>query len=89
MAIIRLFIANLDYDIKEEEVRSFFCKVGRPTVINLIKDKKTGNFKGFGFVTLDTLGADQDTWRSKLQGRELNGRPIHIDFAVPKEKKRE
>jgi RNA recognition motif-containing protein len=84
MPIIRLFFANIDYATTEPEIRDFFTEAGRPTVINIIKDKETNKPKGFGFVTLDTMGEDKDCWRSKLQGKELGGRSIHIDFAIPK-----
>lgn len=89
MSIVRLFIANLDYDTQESEIRNFFEEAGRPTVVNIIKDKKTNKPKGFGFITLDTMNKPEDCWRSKLQGKELNGRPIHIDFALPKPDKKE
>jgi len=86
MPIIRLFFANIDYATTESEVREFFSEVGRPTVINLIKDKDTNKPKGFGFVTLDTMEKDENCWRDTLQGKDLGGRAIHIDFAIPKEK---
>lgn len=89
MPIVRLFIANLDYETEESEIRDFFSDVGRPTVVNIIKDKKTDKPKGFGFITLDTMNKPEDCWRNKLQGKELNGRPIHIDFALPKADKKE
>ena len=84
MPIVRLFIANLDYETTESDIREFFQEVGRPTVINIIQDKKTNKPKGFGFITLDTMDKPEDCWRKKLQGKELRDRPIHIDFALPK-----
>lgn len=85
MAIIRLFVANLNYDTTEAELREFFSQAGRPTVIHIMNDRETKKPRGFGFVTLDTLGKEKNCWRTKLQGQELNGRALHIDFALPKE----
>lgn len=87
MAIVRLFVTNLHYEVNESEIREAFLTVGRPTVINIMKDFNTGKPRGFAFVTLDTLNEPHDCWRAKLQGHILRGRSVHIDFALPKEKK--
>jgi len=89
MAIVRLFLANLDYKTTEGDIREFFLEAGRPTVVNIIIDKKTNKPRGLGFVTLDTMDNPEDCWRDKLQGKSLKGRHIHIDFALPRNTKRE
>lgn len=86
MAIVRLFVTNLSYEATETDLRELFNLVGKPTVINIMKDHDTGKPRGFGFVTLDTMGASPDCWRVELQGQMLKGRPLHIDIAIPKEK---
>ena len=82
--IVRLFVTNLSYEVEESDLRDTFLKVGRPTVINIMKDRETGDPRGFGFVTLDTVDKPIDCWRSEIQGEVLRGRAIHIDFAYPK-----
>lgn len=84
--IVRLFVRNLHYGTEDDELRNVFEEVGRPTVINIMKHKDTNKPRGFAFVTLDTLDEPGDCWRDKLQGRKIRGRPIHIDYAIPKEK---
>jgi len=86
VAIIRLFVTNLSYEATESDLRELFSSVGKPTVINIMKDHETNAPRGFGFVTLDTMGASPDCWREELQGHILKGRPLHIDIAIPKEK---
>jgi RNA recognition motif-containing protein len=87
MPIVRLFVTNLEYSVVEDDLREVFSKVGKPTIINIMKNRDTGKPRGFGFVTLDTLDEPPDCWRPALQGHKLKGRPIHIDFAIPKENK--
>lgn len=87
MPVTRLFVTNLSYDVTEPELRELFLEVGRPTVINIMRDRETNKPRGFAFVTLDTLDEPIDCWRAKIQGYVLQGRGIHIDFAYPKDKK--
>lgn len=85
--VVRLFVRNLSYEVEDSDLRELFLKVGRPTVINIMKDRDTGAPRGFGFVTLDTLDNPIDCWRSSIQGEVVKGRAIHIDFAYPKGEK--
>jgi RNA recognition motif-containing protein len=87
MPVTRLFVTNLSYEICEADLRELFLTVGRPTVINIMRDRETNLPRGFAFVTLDTLDNPIDCWREKIQGHVLKGRGIHIDFAYPKDKK--
>lgn len=87
MPVTRLFVTNLSYEVTEQDLRDVFLKVGRPTVINIMRDRETNLPRGFAFITLDTLDQGIDCWREKIQGQVLKGRGMHIDFAYPKEKK--
>jgi len=86
MPVVRLFVTNLSYEAEEGELRELFRQIGKPTIINIMHDRKTGNPRGFAFVTLDTLSAPEDCWRAVIQGEMIRGRPIHVDFAIPKGK---
>lgn len=83
--IVRLFVRNLHYKTEEDELREVFKEVGIPTVVNIITHRDTGKPRGFGFVTLDTLDQSGDCWRATLQGRKIRGRPMHIDYSIPKD----
>lgn len=86
MPVVRLFITNLSYEAESQDLRELFQTIGKPTIINIMKDRNTGNPRGIAFVTLDTLDQPADCWRSTVQGEIIRGRPIHIDFAIPKSK---
>ncbi len=60
-----------------------FSSYGEVTDVVVIKDRETGKSKGFGFVTFDT----DDSAESALEkdGEELNGRPMKVNIAKPKE----
>lgn len=85
MPIVRLYVSNLHWDLTEDELREEFKKAGRPTIVNIIYERDTGEPRGFGFVTLDTMNKAMDCWREILQGNELRGRAMHIDYAIPKD----
>lgn len=84
MAVVRLFVRNLAYDATEEDLRTLFSKAGKPTIIDIIKEKTTGDPRGIAFVTLDLLRNDPDYWRETVQGEEIRGRRIHVDVAFPR-----
>ncbi|MEK7665670.1 MAG: RNA-binding protein [Patescibacteria group bacterium] len=73
----RVFIGNLSFGATEEVVRDHFKDVGNLTDV-YIPFKK-----GFGFVTFSTAEEAQKAV-SELDGSEVDGRPIHLDFARPK-----
>jgi RNA recognition motif-containing protein len=87
MPIVRLFVGNLNYEVTEDDLREIFQEAGRPTTITIMNDGK-GDPRGFAFVRLDTMGEPDDCWREPLQGKKLKGRPMNIDFAIPKDKTR-
>lgn len=86
MPVVRLFVRNLSYEAEDSDLRDLFKTIGKPTVINIMCYRNTGKPRGIAFVTLDTLDAPEDCWRSTIQGEMIRGRPIHIDFAFPKGK---
>ena len=87
MAVVRLYVSNLAEDATDDELRTLFREVGRPTLVHKMFHRDTGRFRNSCFITLDTLGAPADCWREALQGRKLGSRHLHIDFAYPNDRK--
>jgi nucleolin len=82
MANEKLFIGNLSFDIDDAGIKAFFKDCGELTDVFWLKDRDTDRFKGCGFVTFETV--DQACKAVEMNGQELMGREIRIDFAKPR-----
>jgi len=83
---MNIYVGNLSFKTTEDELRQAFANVGEVSSVNIIKDKFTGESKGFGFVEM----ADQNeatTAISTLNGKELNGRALNVNEARPRNDK--
>ncbi len=78
-----IFVGNLDFSATEDEVRALFEEFGAVERAAIVKDRDTGRSRGFGFVEM-TVNAEADSAISALNGRELNGRPLKVNEALPK-----
>ncbi|WP_133405283.1 RNA recognition motif domain-containing protein [Parashewanella tropica] len=54
-----LYVGNLPYRVHENEVKALFAKFGPVNSVRLVRDRKTGRRKGFGFVEMSDTGADK------------------------------
>lgn len=80
----KLFVGNLPFSAKEEELREAFAGVGEVVAINIIIDRQTGRSKGFGFVEMGTEELAQAAI-TKLHGADYDGRIISVSIAKPME----
>jgi nucleolin len=78
-----LFVGNLSFDADESAVTEAFEEYGSIKGVRLITDKDTGNFKGFGYVEMSSIEEAQAAFEA-LQGAEVAGRPIRLDYASAK-----
>lgn len=86
---IRLYVGNLPKsDVEREELQAVFADAGDLVSVKVIKDRKTGKCRGFGFVTVETEEqADQIV--EKYNGTMFQELPIKIEKALPKAKGQE
>jgi RNA recognition motif-containing protein len=82
----KLYVGNLSLDTTEEDLRWLFSKTGNVVSVELIKDKATGESKGFAFVEMVSVG-DAGKAVSEYNGYELNNRRIKVSPAKPNENK--
>ncbi|MDX1478487.1 MAG: RNA-binding protein [Saprospiraceae bacterium] len=81
---MNIFVAKLNYDTQEADVRDAFSEFGTVDSVKIITDKFTGKSKGFGFVEM----ADEDAGRNainELNDTVLDGRTIVVKKAEPRE----
>lgn len=81
---MRLFVGNIAHGLGEIELRRWFEEHGHIVAsVEVIRDRMTGNSKGFGFVELDTAGDMPATVR-QLNGQRLGGRQLTVGPATPR-----
>ena len=56
---MNIYVGNLSYDMTEGELQQLFEEYGSVVSVNLIKDRDTGNLKGFGFVEMEDQSQGQ------------------------------
>lgn len=55
--IATLYVGNLPYRANEQAVQEYFEQQGKVVSVRLMKDRRTGKRKGYGFVEMDAKGA--------------------------------
>jgi len=76
-------VGNLSYEVTEEELRDEFAAFGEVASVNIIKDKYSGQSKGFGFIEMPLLSAGQAAING-LNGKMLHNRQISVSGARPR-----
>lgn len=86
---VRLYIGNLPKEeVDRQELQAVFAEAGDTVTTKVIKDRKTGKCRGFGFVTVnDDEQADQII--EKYNGSLFKDIPIKIEKALPRSKGQE
>lgn len=80
---MNLFIGNLSYTVKAEDLQDLFSTVGEVSSAKVITDKFTGRSRGFGFVEMPNDNEGQ-TAIETLNGRSLKDREISVTEAQAK-----
>ncbi|MGA1823585.1 MAG: RNA recognition motif domain-containing protein [bacterium] len=80
---MNIYIGNLSHDVTDEDLREAFESFGRVTSAKIIKDKFSGDSRGFGFVEMSDKSEAQNALNS-LNGKELKGRQIKVNEARPR-----
>lgn len=80
----KLYVGNLSYSTREEELRSLFSQAGTVTSVALIKDRDSGQSKGFAFVEMSNQAEAQKAIEM-FNGRSLGDRELRVSIAKPRE----
>lgn len=78
-----LYVGNLSFKITDDDLKSNFSEAGEVVSAAIIKDKFTGQSKGFGFVEMKTEEGATEAIK-KFHGGMLDGRAITVNEARPK-----
>ncbi|BAY84835.1 RNA-binding region RNP-1 [Calothrix parasitica NIES-267] len=86
---IRLYIGNLPKEeIDKSELQAVFAEEGSSITTKLIKDRKTGKCRGFGFMTVNN-DEQADQIIEKYNGQMFKESPIKLEKALPRTKNSE
>ena len=79
----KLYVGNLPYETTESDLQTLFESAGQVSTINIVRDRATGQARGFAFVEMQT-DADAQSAIQKLNDTELDGRKLAVNEARPK-----
>lgn len=82
---MKLYIGNLSYSTTEEEINQLISSFGTADSIQLIKDRHTGQSKGFGFIEMND-NSEADAAIKGLKETSFKGRKLKINQAQPRDK---
>lgn len=78
----RLYVGNLPYETTETDLQALFEASGQVSTINIVRDRTTGQARGFAFVEMaDTEGARKAI--AELDQRPHGGRNLTVNEAKP------
>jgi len=84
---MNIYVGNLPFDATEDDLRQAFSAFGQVASVTIIKDKFTGESRGFGFVELPAK-AEADAAITGLNGTDLKGRTLTVNEARPRTESR-
>jgi RNA recognition motif-containing protein len=80
---VKLHVGNLSYTTTEADLKTLFAKAGQVTSVALIKDRDTGNSKGFAFVAMSSQ-VEMKKAISMFNGFNLDDRELKVNPAKPR-----
>jgi RNA recognition motif-containing protein len=85
---MNIYVGNIAHAATEEDIKQAFSAYGAISKASIIKDKFTGNSRGFGFVE---MANDEEAKKAiaELNGKELKGRQLTVNEARPREERSE
>ena len=83
---MNIFVGNLSYDSKDEDLETAFAVHGQVQSAKVIMDRMTGRSRGFGFVEMPNNQEGQAAIDA-LNGADLQGRPLTVNQAKPREER--
>ena len=80
---MKIFCGNLSPRVTQDALRQLFETFGQVASAEIIKDKFSGESKGFGFVEMPSKSEAQAAM-SGLNGRDLEGKSLTVNEARPR-----
>ena len=81
MSLITLYVGNLPWETKAEELEQIFREFGEVKTVRIIMDQQSGRSKGYGFIEMPQEAAQVALER--IHGQRLRGRNLVVSPAKP------
>ena len=85
---MNIYVGNLSHTTTEDDLRQAFEAFGQVESANIIKDKFSGDSRGFGFVEMPSKEEAQKAI-DEMNGKDLMGRAVNVNEARPKTDRRD
>lgn len=80
---MNIYVGNLSHEVSGEDLRQVFEAFGQVNSATIIKDKYSGQPRGFGFVEMPER-AEAQTAIQNLNGKDLRGQAMNVNEARPR-----
>jgi RNA recognition motif-containing protein len=80
---MNIYVGNLSFEVTDDDLRQLFSTYGEVESASVVKDRFSGESRGFGFVEMPAK-KDADAAIAALNGTEQKGRTITVNEAKPK-----
>lgn len=80
---MNIYVGNLSHETNEDSLREAFEAFGQVESVNIIKDRFSGESRGFGFVEMPSK-QEAEKAIEEMNGKDLNGRAVSVNEARPK-----
>jgi RNA recognition motif-containing protein len=80
---MRIYVGNLTYSVTDDDLRDVFGEFGELAAAEVIKDKFSGQSKGFGFVDMPNK-SEADAAIKALNETDYKGRKLTVNEARPR-----
>jgi RNA recognition motif-containing protein len=82
----KLYVGNLSYSTTEDDLRTLFFQAGTVSSVALIKDRDSGQSKGFAFVEMSSQSEAQKAI-TMFNGFSMGDRELKVSMAKPREER--
>ena len=84
---MNIYVGNLERAVTDDELKELFTEFGEITSASVIRDKYTGESRGFGFVEMPAKAEAIEAIK-QVDGREINGKRLIVNEARQKQDRR-
>jgi len=82
----KIYVGNLSFSTTEDELRELFSQAGTVATVSLIKDRDSGQSKGFAFIEMGNQ-ADAEKAIQMFNGKPFSNRELKVNLARPREER--
>ena len=82
-----IYVGNLSFEVTEQDLEQAFESYGHVESVQIIKDRSSGESRGFGFVEMPNKD-EAESAITGLNGKELKERTLSVNEARPRSQRR-